>query len=315
MRISYNFKRIILLLIILPTLAVSAAAASGDTGCSLVPVSGAGIEFSEFSGICYDNATGTYYAVSDEPKGKAGNQLFRVRYDDGEAVVTKAFPLRRNGAAVDGLYDLEGIAIDSSGNLYICAERRLVILKTDKAGNILDEIKVPARVVDIANVVFNGGIEGVSLTPDEEALFMVFEKPLIGGDQNKTLLLEYSLKSGEFTKYFIDLRGDTDKEGRNYSISDIFAVSDSELVIIVHDNSRKDSSYKKLFTVTVTKRGATKKLLLDFKRYCNYTLKKPEGLCINGSGDYVITNDAEMGGAFLLIINYPVARRRRIKPQ
>ncbi len=270
--------------------------------CRVLRVESSGIEFEEFSGICYDAKNNCYFAVADGPKGDARNQIFRIEIKGERAVVTDAFPIRENGAIIDAELDLEGIAIDANGDFYLCEERRLQLIKIDPKGNIIERVQIPEDIVDKDDVVLNAGIEGVTLSPDGETLYMIFQKPLRSEEKGRVCLLTYHLTTKKFEKYFVEL-GDACAERENLSASDIFAVGQDELLIIERDNlSGKKAGYKRVFTVSIKNGTVKKKALYNLLYQCNYSYKKPEGICVNSAGEYVIVNDANSRDTYLMFL-------------
>lgn len=160
------------------------------------------------SGISYDPATKTFWAVSDDSSYRGGPpRAYQLKIDltsDGqiEATVVSTLTLRDTNGRPFAVADCEGIAATGRGGVWITSEGRagkkgalpFIKLFSLKNGATLRTLPVPAvylptdaagtitplgDVTQVAGVLNNKSLESCALTPDLRTLFTGSETSLL----------------------------------------------------------------------------------------------------------------------------------------
>jgi hypothetical protein len=184
LRRCLNFRLISLLAVVLVTLvsasalpplsrtyAIAASPSAGGTPASIL----AWADFpkseprgAELSGVAWDNATGTLYAITDDSP-----RIIPLRPSPDYQTWTFADPIAVN---IPVEWDGEGIALTPNGFI-ISNEFGPSIFELDRAGETTAEIAVPAH---FTRILRNRGFEALTLSPDRRYLFAANESPLEG---------------------------------------------------------------------------------------------------------------------------------------
>jgi hypothetical protein len=180
----------------------------------------------ELSGICWDVATRTLFAVQDEAP-----RIVTLRPDDdlqrwsfGESV----------NVNVSGPLDLEGLVVVPEGFI-VCSEDGPRILELDREGMLRAEIHVPARFRDARA---NKSLESLTISPSGRYLYTTSEAALerdgamatqTAGTRVRILRLERH--RGEVSEHAYT----TDpalRDGGDHGVSDLCALSDDDLLVL-----------------------------------------------------------------------------------
>ena len=157
-----------------------------------------GTEVGGLSGIAWNQATGSYHAVSDSRGGESGAPRFYIldldlsdgRLTDGDVAVTAVVTLTTPDGKpfADGAADLEGIALSPGGTLFITSEgdadNRIppFVAEFGLDGRKLRSLEVPPKFLPDGNgtqgVRANLAFESLTLTPDGRTLYSATENAL-----------------------------------------------------------------------------------------------------------------------------------------
>jgi hypothetical protein len=171
----------------------------------------------ELSGIGWDDASRTLFAVQDETPHivplHADADLRTWRY--GERIKVESEPL-----------DLEGIVVLPDG-FVVCSEIGPRILEVDRAGHFRREIALPAKFSEATK---NKSLESLAMSPDARYLFTTSEAGL-PRDGPHVRILRIDRTTGEYVEhaYAEDrlVRPDQD-----YGIADLAALSSEDLLVL-----------------------------------------------------------------------------------
>lgn len=184
-------------------------------------------EVGGLSGLTYDRDRDLYYALSDDRSENARFYTAQIDLSDGtlddgdvsfQAVTTL---LDKSGQPfISGRLDPEGIALNSSGNLYISSEgdtNQLIepfIREISLDGSFISELPIPALyspTADQSNGIRNNlAFESLTITPDQKFLYTATENALFqdgpAADVNQfslSRILKYDLMTGEPIASFV----------------------------------------------------------------------------------------------------------------
>jgi predicted extracellular nuclease len=152
------------------------------------------------SGLAWDAADGTFWAISDDPGERAPVRIYQLRVDlgdgrlqPGDVAVAGRTTLRRADGSLfpAGGLDPEGLAL-AGQTLYLSSEgvttRGIApfVAVADRQGRILHELELPASyrpatepaTEPLAGVRQNLGFESLTLTPDRRTLVAATENAL-----------------------------------------------------------------------------------------------------------------------------------------
>jgi len=227
-----------------------------------------GSDLGGLSGLAFNAATQELFAISDDKSEiqPARAYTFKVDLAPGRLVVTPialttlfqkdqtAFPKHS--------IDPEGIAFLKTGDFFVSSEGFTgqsnprvdpAIYKISKTGHMLSALPLPDKYLpnaegsQIKGVYDNGGLEALTLTPDQEQLFTATENPLVQDDTpadftkaGKSRVLRYRLQGathvvdGEFV-YEVDANikpAGASVADHGNGLTDMLALSKSELLVI-----------------------------------------------------------------------------------
>jgi hypothetical protein len=172
----------------------------------------------ELSGIAWDDAARTLWAVQDETPNIVPllpDAAF-TRWSFGPTIHVQA----------EGKLDLEGIVALPDGFL-VCSEIGPRVLEVDRAGRFRRDIALPAR---FSEAVHNKSLESLSLSPDGRYLFTTNELGL-PRDGPHLRILRIDRTTGEFIEhaYAADR---PEREGAENGVSDLAALSPEDLLVL-----------------------------------------------------------------------------------
>lgn len=226
--------------------------------------------------------------------------------------------------------DLEGIAIDQSGFIWICEEYRPAIFKLSPKTFDLTAVYSP-QFTDIADHTFldsvllyrrpNRGFEGITVTP-EGKIVAVLQSPLQFPDAKKTRLLRIlSLepRTGESEWFFYEMEAPKgDLKQKNWKVGSIAAINENEFLLLEHGAKKKtnlkyitkinlaEATPVPAFSIDIYEKAMNAKglqeefgvktvektLFLDLKDYgWDEALEKAEGLTIINDSTILVIND------------------------
>jgi hypothetical protein len=198
------------------------------------------------SALAYDARRDLYYSLVDEEKGTPARfytlrvPLDGARLGDPEIVDVTTLRDSEGQPFMGGEFDGEGITVSSRGELFIASETEPSIRRFSLGGRLLAELPVPRRflVEPEGGGRTNGTFESLSLSPDGASLFTANEEKLApdGRDpegHKRIRVLRYERggaggfePSGEFF-YLTESRT---------GVADVAALSESEVLVLEHDN-------------------------------------------------------------------------------
>lgn len=177
--------------------------------------------FGGLSGLAFDADTGLLYALSDSSKPTVF--VLSLEVDGSELRWSPRDILRladRSGAELAlWTLDPEGLALTANGHLLVASEgyvRREPsvdpgVFQFDRHGRLTADLEVPVHLLPRTSgeralgVRSNEGFEGLSLSPDGEALYVATEGPLAQEDDGcrdqpgcEVRVLEYARKGESF---------------------------------------------------------------------------------------------------------------------
>jgi len=172
-------------------------------------------------------------------------------------------------------FDPEGIAIASNGNMYVADEYGPSIFEFDRAGRVIRSFTTPENLksreasgvlnyVDGRPTITTGrqdnrGFEGLTMNPSGTKLYAVMQDPLVnegssndGRRSRNVRIVEFDIASGQsLAQYAYQLESRTvlnaidpgtaddfsaTQIGRSVGLSAIYALSDSEFLVLERDN-------------------------------------------------------------------------------
>ncbi len=250
--------------------------------CRIEP--GAAPAIHELSGIHYDQATGTLWAVSDESNTGTEGAAAQLRAFtlSGSAIEPReARLLRRVSTKAAGSplpWQIEALAPELAdgrwtGAVFVGSERdtwsptlRSQIYRCDTAGtcrvafSLPPEFHSPADGTAPVGIVDNQGIEGVTVSPSGARLFAALERPLhqetpAAGRRARVRLLEFAPDRATVLRqyaYELDPRPlEVVTESGAPGISEILAASNAELLVLERSYSASCGNTIRVFQVTL----------------------------------------------------------------
>jgi len=196
---------------------------------------GTPIPWVALSGLVGDPADAdTLYAVSDSFLASGFIYTIDVSVSPAEIVDR----LEVIGASAD--LDLEGVAIGPDGHFWLGSEgntgsRPNLVLKVDGSGQVVEEIELPADLVDERR---GNGIEGIAVTGEagSEVVYVAIQRAWPNeGDTDKvnTKIGRYEVATGEwgFVHYSLEPEGNGDWIG----LSELTLLPDGSFAVIERD--------------------------------------------------------------------------------
>ncbi len=233
--------------------------------------------------------------------------------------------------------DPEGLAIAKDGTFWISDEYGPHIIHFDANGNTIERINPFGNGLGGRKIppVYkyrrpNRGMEGLTLTKDENYLVGMMQSPLLNPDKSvqktsKTVrILFYDIKSGAAKEYIYIL------ESTSTAVSEIVALTNNTFLVLERDGNTPgadQNNFKKIYKIDVTNatnvttndengkmiNGKTieqltvdeliasgitpvkKEEVFDIMSIPNYPHDKPEGVVVINSKTIAIINDDDFG--------------------
>lgn len=194
-------------------------------------------------------------------KDNNGKDITGLPIPEGDLGSTNEIPfsdtLERLKNDKNGL-DTEGIAVDKDGNFWICDEYGPFIVKLDSNGKILKKYGAGQGLPEMIKYRHpNRGMEGITITPNGKIYAVVQSTLNINDKKTRDIaqfvrMVELNPLTGE-TKTFaypIEVKSYAGKN-KNCKIGDLFAISDSKIVLIEQGNI-KEGMMNKLFLIDIS---------------------------------------------------------------
>jgi hypothetical protein len=205
-----------------------------------------GTEVGGLSALTYDARRGLYYSLVDKEKGTPARfytlrvPLDGARVGDPEIIDVTTLRDSEEQPFMGGDFDGEGIAVSSRGELFVASETEPSIRRFSLGGRLLAELPVPQKflVEPEGRGRANSTFESLSLSTDGASLFTANEEKLAPDGQDpeghkriRVLRYERGGAGGfEPSEEFFYLT-----ESRT-GVADVAALSESELLVLEHDN-------------------------------------------------------------------------------
>lgn len=231
----------------------------------------------ELSGIAWDSATRTLWAVQDHTA-----QLVELRPDEGLRRWTfgPGVPVK-----VPGPLDLEGIVVlrPPEQGFVVSSEDGPRIIELGRDGELRREIAVPPRYNDARS---NKSLESLSMTPDSKYLFTTSEAAVEGdgasptkSDGTRVRIARLDRATGEVTSHAY-LTDPAIAEDADYGIADLAALAADELLVLERGWAKGIGNTVRIYRATMEERATcsdripltaesvfvSKSLLVDFSK-------------------------------------------------
>jgi hypothetical protein len=199
----------------------------------------------ELSGLAWDEATSTLWAVQDESANIVALVPDRElrRWGFGTVITLKAtFPL-----------DLEGIVIVPDGFI-VASENGPHVLEVDRAGKLRREIPLPGH---FAKARQNKSLESLSISPDGQYLFTTTEEALTCDGARATpasgtrvRVLRMTRDGTEATEHAY-LTDPLPHETGDYGIADLAALSSDDVLVLERGWTRGAGNTARIYRVSL----------------------------------------------------------------
>lgn len=262
-------------------------------------------------------------------KNSTGQKLTGLPLAPGLVGSTNEVALDENlntlGYDANGL-DTEGIAIDKEGNFWVCDEYGPFLAKFNSAGKLLEKYEPGKGLPEIlSSRIPNRGFEGLSISPSGKIFVSVQSVLDVDSKTSKiatfTRIIEFNPTTKKVKTYAYPINTSDYKNPKACKIGDIYAISDTELLVIeqgtLKDKSMRNAIYKvdlgKASDITnTTYEGkaleyvsdsslltnctfATKSEFINL-RSLGWTAEKAEGICLfNNNKTIAVINDNDFG--------------------
>lgn len=301
-----------------------------------VAVNGAPIPWVALSGMVGDiKDPHTVYAVSDS--FLAEGFIYRINVNSKPAKIVDRIQV--NGASAS--LDLEGIAMGPDGSFWLGSEgnsgsRPNLVLKVAADGSVLNEIELPAELVDERR---SNGIEGIAVTgtAGAEVVYVAIQRAWPNeGDTDKvnTKIGRYDVATGEwgFVHYPLEAEGN----GGWIGLSELTLLPNGEFAVIERDKGWGSSTgpvaeLKAIYGIDLAsaefraygeelmtiEKTLLRNALPDLQKASIWTAEKLEGLAVTKNGKvYIVTDndgvdDATGETVFLKLGNWKRAFGKR----
>lgn len=232
----------------------------------------------------------------------------------------KKLPYDNNGL------DTESIAVDSEGNFWTSDEYGPFIIKFDKNGKELQRYAPGAGLPEILKYRQpNRGFEGLTISPSGKIFAAVQSGLNVNGETDSTAqftrIIELDPKTGKVRTFAYPIDADAYKKVKDAKIGDIYAVSDTKMLIIEQGSDKdgkmrnliysidlssasditdiqyegKAPEYTKNMSLLSNVNPIKKELLVDLREY-GWDIEKAEGLCVLPDGKTIaVVNDNDFG--------------------
>jgi len=273
-------------------------------------VNGAPIPWVALSGMVGDNTDpDTAYAVSDS--FLAEGFIYTI---DVSSKPAKIFDRVQVSGASAGL-DPEGIAMGPDGNFWLGSEgntgsRPNLVLKVATDGTVLDEIQLPADMVDQRR---GNGIEGIAVTGDagEEIVYVAIQRAWPNeGDTDKvnTKIGRYDVATDEWT--FVHYQLEAEGNGGWIGLSELTLLPNGNFAVVERDKGWGTSTapvaeLKAIYGIDLTsaefkpygetlvtvEKTLLRDVLPDLEKVSIWTAEKLEGMAVTSEGKLYIVTD------------------------
>lgn len=186
-------------------------------------------EVGGLSGLTYDEATGDYYAISDDRSQINPARFYELAIDlsdgtldEGDITFEDVTTLTdtAGNTFAEGTIDLEGIALSDDGTLYISSEGdadNLIdpfVNSFSLDGQTTGALSIPEKFLPTADqssgIRNNLAFESLTLSPDERYLYTATENPLYQDgtaatpeDESPVRILRFDLTTGQADKEYL----------------------------------------------------------------------------------------------------------------
>ena len=204
----------------------------------------------ELSGIAWDAEQGVLWAVHD-----ASPRIVALVPDASLRTWRFGETLEISGGDP---VDLEGIAL-IDGGFVVCSEAGPRILELDRSGRFRRTLPVPSRFTDVRK---NKAFESITVSPSGRYLFTTTEvalerdgPPATPASGTRVRILRIDLRSGEPTEYAYET-DPTPHELGDWGVSDLEALSDTELLVLERGWSRPHGNTVRIYETTLDDRAS-----------------------------------------------------------
>ena len=199
----------------------------------------------ELSGISWDEATRTLWAVQDESANIVPLVPDRdlKRWGFGPSITLKMnFPL-----------DLEGIVVTSDGFI-VASELGPRILEVDRQGRLRKDLALPEH---FAKARTNKSLESLTMSPDARYLFTTSEEALTCDGERATAavgttlrILRISRASGEYEEHAY-ATDPTPHAAGDYGVADLAAIAEDDLLVLERGWTRGAGNTARIYRVSL----------------------------------------------------------------
>jgi hypothetical protein len=283
-----------------------AGAAAYPTIISATDADGRPIGWGALSGLAaHPTAPGKLYAVTDSFYG-ANPQILTIDTAVEPAFITEAVTVTRDGEPVPYL-DLEGIVAMPDGTFWLAnegradADRPHAILHVDASGAVVDEVRIPDALADVA---IRYGFEGITAVGEGEelTLWMATQREWEDDPAGQVKLVAYTPATGAWgaVRYPLD-----EVEQGWIGLSEITAVGDTVYIVERDNQLGGNAQVKKLYAVPAAEMApaplggelpvVSKTEVLDFipelAGFNGYITDKVEGFAVDAAGNAFAVTD------------------------
>ena len=226
-----------------------------------------GFAVSELSGITYDHASGSYYAIADRA-GAVPSHVFRLSMPLGQGMSSPSVEdvtvlHRPDGTPHTGAnFDGEGIDLGRHGEFVIASEsgsaagEQPEIKRFSGDGSYLSDLDVDGKFLIGAN---NLSFESLSISPNGNKLFTATEAPLAADGRTADLrsrirIVSYDERgpagfqpAGEF--FYLTEPGRTTAD---LGVAEVLALSEDELLVLERGFVAGEGNTIRIFRVSLT---------------------------------------------------------------
>jgi len=200
----------------------------------------------ELSGLCWEAATRTFWAVQDERK-----TIIPLQADDALKRWTLGPPIPLD---VPGPLDLEGIAATPSTFLLV-SELGPRLIEVDRQGKLLRDHKAPSK---FAEALKNKSFESLALDPSRTVLYTTSETALprdgaaiTSGTGPRVRIVRIDIPNGEVTEraYATD---EAVVGGGDYGVADLAAIDTDDLLVLERGFRKGAGNLVRIYRVDLT---------------------------------------------------------------
>ncbi len=246
------------------------------------------------------------------------SRIFEIDACSEPAMITREIVLR---TADGGTLDLDpeglnvralgtGFWVASEGNatcteVGVCEGRLNLLVKTDRRGNVVEQIELPDAVND-RQIRF--GFEGVTSTGvgDSELVYVAFQREWLEDPARHVRIGRYEVKTGEWTFFYYPLDPRESPFGGWVGLSEITAIDDTTFLVLERDNQAgTDARIKRIYKVSidgvepqsqggefpVLTKTLVRDILPDLASANGSVIEKVEGHAVLANGDSIIVTD------------------------